>query len=83
MPLDWATAGAVWGTLCGMDRDGSCCGRRKGSAWLRSCDALQEARNAGSLLEASEVAEVVTFMLTRPRGMALRDVITMPTNFYL
>ncbi len=44
---------------------------------------LQEARASGSLLEASEVAEVVTFMLTRPRGMTIRDVVMMPTNFDL
>jgi ribitol 2-dehydrogenase len=44
---------------------------------------LQEARESGSLLEASEVAEVVTFMLTRPRGMTIRDVVMMPTNFDL
>jgi len=44
---------------------------------------LQEARDAGSLLEASEVAEVITFMLTRPRGMTIRDVVMMPTNFDL
>ena len=37
----------------------------------------------GSLLEASEVANVVLFMLTRPRGMTIRDVVMMPTNFDL
>ena len=36
-----------------------------------------------SLLEASEVAEVVMFMLTRPRGMTIRDVVMLPTNFDL
>jgi ribitol 2-dehydrogenase len=35
------------------------------------------------LLQASEVAEVVIFMLTRRRGMTIRDVIVMPTNFDL
>jgi ribitol 2-dehydrogenase len=29
------------------------------------------------------VANVVTFMLTRPRRMTIRDVIMMPTNFDL
>ena len=38
---------------------------------------------SGSLLEASEVANVVIFMLTRPRSMTIRDVIAMPTNFDL
>ncbi|HEY4069345.1 MAG TPA: SDR family oxidoreductase [Burkholderiaceae bacterium] len=46
-------------------------------------EKLKEARDAGSLLEASEVAEVVSFMLTRPRGMTIRDVVMMPTNFDL
>lgn len=44
---------------------------------------LTEARESGSLLEASEVANVVTFMLTRPRGMTIRDVVMLPTNFDL
>jgi ribitol 2-dehydrogenase len=46
-------------------------------------EKLREAREAGSLLEAAEVAEVVLFMLTRPRGMTIRDVVMMPTNFDL
>ncbi|WP_338827914.1 SDR family oxidoreductase [Bradyrhizobium sp. 27S5] len=46
-------------------------------------EKLQEAKAAGSLLEASEVAEVVMFMLTRPRSMTIRDVVMMPTNFDL
>ena len=44
---------------------------------------LKEARESGSLLEASEVANVIMFMLTRPRGMTIRDVVMMPTNFDL
>ena len=46
-------------------------------------EKLQEAKDAGSLLEASEVAEVVMFMLTRSRGMTIRDVVMLPTNFDL
>lgn len=46
-------------------------------------EKLEEARSSGSLLEASEVAQVVMFMLTRPRGMTIRDVVMMPTNFDL
>ena len=46
-------------------------------------EKLQEARASGSLIEASEVAQVVMFMLTRPRGMTIRDVVMMPTNFDL
>ena len=46
-------------------------------------EKLKEARASGSLLEPSEVAEVVVFMLTRPRGMTIRDVVMMPSNFDL
>ena len=46
-------------------------------------EKLAEARASGSLLEASEVADVVLFMLTRPRGMTIRDVVMLPTNFDL
>ena len=46
-------------------------------------EKLKEARESGSLLEAGEVANVVMFMLTRPRGMTIRDVVMMPTNFDL
>jgi ribitol 2-dehydrogenase len=46
-------------------------------------EKLQEARESASLLEASDVAEVVLFVLTRPRGMTIRDVVMMPTNFDL
>ena len=46
-------------------------------------ERLKEARESGSLLEAGDVAEVVMFMLTRPRGMTIRDVVMLPTNFDL
>ncbi len=46
-------------------------------------EKLQEAKDSGSLLEASDVAEVILFMLTRPRHVTIRDVIVMPTNFDL
>jgi ribitol 2-dehydrogenase len=46
-------------------------------------EKLEEAKAGGSLLEASEVANVVLFMLTRPRGMTIRDVVMMPTQFDL
>lgn len=46
-------------------------------------EKLQEARASGSLLEAADVAEVLIFMLTRPRGMTIRDVVMMPTHFDL
>jgi ribitol 2-dehydrogenase len=46
-------------------------------------EKLREAKQSGSLLDAAEVAEVIMFMLTRPRGMTIRDVVMMPTNFDL
>ncbi len=46
-------------------------------------EKLKEARESRSLLEPGEVANVVMFMLTRPRGMTIRDVVMMPTNFDL
>jgi ribitol 2-dehydrogenase len=46
-------------------------------------EKLREARESGSLLEASEVANVILFMLTRPRGMTICDVVMLPTNFDL
>lgn len=46
-------------------------------------EKLEEAKAAGSLIEAREVAEVILFMLTRQRGMTIRDVVMMPTHFDL
>ncbi|MCX8254852.1 Ribitol 2-dehydrogenase [Beijerinckiaceae bacterium RH AL1] len=46
-------------------------------------EKLAEAKASGSLLEASEVANAVLFMLTRPRGMTIRDIVMLPTNFDL
>ncbi|HVW91281.1 MAG TPA: SDR family oxidoreductase [Devosia sp.] len=46
-------------------------------------EKLKEAKESGSLLDAKEVGEVIVFMLTRPRGMTIRDVVMMPTNFDL
>jgi ribitol 2-dehydrogenase len=46
-------------------------------------EKLAEARETGSLIDAEEIADVVIFMLTRPRGITIRDVVMMPTNFDL
>lgn len=46
-------------------------------------EKLKEAKASGSLIEASEVADVVMFMLTRPRSLTIRDVVMLPTNFDL
>ena len=46
-------------------------------------DKRKQAKGSGSLLEAREVGEAILFMLTRPRGVTIRDVIIMPSNFDL
>lgn len=46
-------------------------------------DKLRDAKASGSLIEASDVADAIMFMLTRQRGLTIRDVILMPTNFDL
>ncbi|WP_244808362.1 SDR family oxidoreductase [Caballeronia zhejiangensis] len=46
-------------------------------------EKLREAKEAGSLIEPSEVADAIEFMLTRQRGLTIRDVVLMPTNFDL
>ncbi len=42
---------------------------------------LRKAKESGSLIEPSEVAEAVVFMLTRNRNVTIRDVVVLPTNF--
>lgn len=39
---------------------------------------MEEALAAQSLMEAKEVAEAVMFMLTRPRGVVVRDITILP-----
>ena len=46
-------------------------------------EKLQEAKESGSLIEASDVADAVMYMLTRPRHVTIRDMIILPTNFDL
>lgn len=41
---------------------------------------LEEALAAGSLMQPKEVAEAVLFMLTRPRGVTIRDLVILPTS---
>ena len=55
---------------------------------IGACSRIARRRSSrkpgvGSLLEASEVANIVPLMLTRPRGMTIRDVVMLPTNFDL
>lgn len=44
-------------------------------------DRLQKAKDSGSLMEPTEVADAVMYMLTRPRNVTIRDMIVLPTNF--
>lgn len=46
-------------------------------------EKLAQARAEGTLLDPAEVAQVLLFMLTRPRGMTIRDVVMLPTGFDL
>jgi ribitol 2-dehydrogenase len=48
------------------------------SGWPKA--KLDEAKAAGALMEASEVAEAVIFMLTRPSNIVIRDLIIMPNG---
>lgn len=43
-------------------------------------DRLQAAKDAGAIIDASEVAEAVLFILSRPRNVTIHDVIVLPTN---
>ena len=45
-----------------------------------SQEMLRATIEAGAVIEPSEVAEAVMFMLTRPRNVTIRDVIILPTN---
>ncbi len=46
-------------------------------------EKLEAAKASGSLIDAREIGEVILFMLTRPRGVTIRDVVLMPSNFDL
>ena len=47
--------------------------------WLP--ERLQATKDAGGLIEPSEVADAVLFALTRPRNVTIHDVLILPTNF--
>jgi ribitol 2-dehydrogenase len=42
---------------------------------------LRKAKESGSLIEPTEVADAIIFMLSRPRNVTIRDVVVLPTNF--
>ncbi len=41
---------------------------------------MDEALASGSLMQPEEVAQAVLFMLTRPRGVTIRDLVILPTS---
>jgi ribitol 2-dehydrogenase len=41
---------------------------------------MEEALASGSLMQPREVAEAVLFMLTRPRGVVVRDLVILPNS---
>lgn len=43
-------------------------------------DRLQAAKDAGALIEPTEVADAVMFILTRQRNVTIHDIIVLPTN---
>ncbi|MEF2073693.1 SDR family oxidoreductase [Consotaella aegiceratis] len=46
-------------------------------------DRLQRAKDEGALMEPSDIADAIMFMLTRARTITIRDVVIMPSNFDL
>lgn len=42
---------------------------------------LRKAKEAGSLIDPSEVADAVLYILTRKRSVTIRDMLVLPTNF--
>lgn len=46
-------------------------------------EKLREATESDSLIAPAEVADAILFMLTRRRGVTVRDVVLMPSNFDL
>ena len=42
---------------------------------------LRKAKEAGALLDPSEVADAVIFALSRPRNVTIRDMVVLPSTF--
>ena len=42
---------------------------------------LRQAKEAGGLMDAEEVADAIVFMLTRNRTVTIRDIIILPSRF--
>ena len=43
-------------------------------------EKLAAAEQAGALIDPSEVAEAVLFILSRPRNVTIHDIVVLPTN---
>lgn len=43
-------------------------------------DRLQAAKDAGALIEPTEVADAVLYILSRPRNVTIHDIVVLPTN---
>jgi len=44
-------------------------------------ERLRKAKEEGSLMEPSEIADAVIYMLTRPRNITIRDMVIIPSKF--
>lgn len=44
-------------------------------------ERLQRMKDAGALIEPTEVSDALMFMLSRPRNVTIRDMIVLPSNF--
>ena len=44
-------------------------------------EKMEEELAKGSLMQPSEVADAVLFMLTRPRNVTIRDLVILPMTF--
>lgn len=55
------------------------------SALLKDWPAenLRKAKESGSIIEPTDVAEAVLFMLSRPRNVCIRDIVILPSAFDL
>ena len=87
-PSLWV-ADALWGAhrvLVATRRPPSFLISRRGSPVVLLIYATPNVRAAASrsraaLIEPSEVAEAVMFILTRPRNVTIRDIVVLPSNF--
>ena len=42
---------------------------------------LRKAKESGSIIEPTEVANAIMYILTRPRNVTIRDMVVLPSNF--